>query len=172
MQAGLDPGNLAGDLTVTELATSPGYPAQARLRAGPCAVIECVELIPCNPCEPACPHGAIFVGQPITNLPRLDPAKCTGCGLCLAACPGLAIFLVDMSRHDGQAAVSLPYEYLPLPRKGDRLTAVDRAGVSRCEAVVERVLTPARNDRTAVVTVLVPLELAEEIRGLVAPAGR
>ena len=166
MPACLNKSRLSGSLTAGLLAASPGYPGAERLARGPCAVIECVEAIPCNPCEPACPHGAIVVGSPITNVPVLDEEKCIGCGLCIAACPGLAIFMVDLSRTDGLAAVSFPYEYLPLPRPGDEVRAVDREGVVRCRARVIRVLRPARNDRTPVITVTVPRELADQVRGL------
>lgn len=170
MPSSLRAAKLAGSLTESELGRSPGYPPLARLRRGPCAVIECVEEIPCNPCEPACPHGAIKVGEPITNLPALDPELCTGCGLCIAACPGLAIFLIDLSRSDGMAAVSLPYEWLPVPRVGDDVLVLDRDGTPCGSGKVIRAVNPRRNDRTPVVTVTVQPELAGKVRGL-RPAG-
>ena len=37
-----------------------GVPSENRIKR-PVACIECVE-IPCNPCEEACPYGAISVG--------------------------------------------------------------------------------------------------------------
>lgn len=71
-----------------ELRGASGIPSQERMKKGPVAVIECVQEIPCNPCENACPFGAIKIGDPITNLPVLDGEKCTGCGTCVAMCPG------------------------------------------------------------------------------------
>lgn len=78
--------------SLEELINSPGFPSEEEMKKRPIAVIECVQGIPCNPCETACPFGAIEVGEPITNLPRLLTDKCQGCGLCIPACPGLAIF--------------------------------------------------------------------------------
>ena len=57
-----------------------GVPSEARMRRGRVACIECVQEIPCNPCEGICPVGAITVGEQITNLPHLQEQKCTGCG--------------------------------------------------------------------------------------------
>jgi Fe-S-cluster-containing hydrogenase component 2 len=149
-----------------ELASSPGYPSQEELERRPLAVIECVQEIPCNPCETACPTGAILVGEPITNLPRLDASKCTGCGLCIAICPGQAIFRVDLTHSSDQATVSFPYEFLPLPHKGDAVMAVDREGRPICHAVVRRVAMPVANDRTAVITVVVPKEHGARVRSM------
>jgi len=59
-----------GYLSAAEAAAC--LPARDRLAKGPVAVIECVQNIPCNPCEAACPARAITVGQPITALPVLD----------------------------------------------------------------------------------------------------
>ncbi len=154
-----------------ELAASRGYPSYERMGKGPVAVIECTQEIPCNPCEPACPHGAIQVGSPITRCPELDAGKCTGCGLCVAACPGLAVFIVNLAHAPGLATVSFPWEYLPLPGKGARVMACDRQGNPVCEASVVRVSCPPGNDRTAVVTVVIPVALAGSVRGMVRGGG-
>ena len=157
--------------SIEELKASLGYPCPEDLERGPVAVIECVQEIPCNPCETACPARAITVGEPITNLPRLDTSKCTGCGLCIPVCPGQAVFLVDMTYSPTEATVSFPYEFLPLPRKGDRVVAVDREGLSVCGATVRRVVMPVAYDRTAVVTLFVPKEHAAYVRGMQRPYG-
>ena len=123
------------------------FPSPERLRQGRVAVMECYQCIPCNPCESACPNKAISIGADITNIPVLDPDKCTGCGLCVSRCPGLAIMLAAL-KAEGQAELTLPYEFLPLPAVGDRVTALDREGSPVCPAVVKAVLSPASCDRT------------------------
>jgi Fe-S-cluster-containing hydrogenase component 2 len=149
-----------------ELRASPGYPDLARLQEGGVAVIECVQDIPCNPCELACRQGAIRVGVPITNLPSLDVESCSGCGLCIAACPGLAIFVVDLNYSETEALVSFPYEYEPLPKVGDRVEALDREGETVSIARVTRVQNPPAFNRTAVVTIAVPKEHGMVVRSI------
>jgi Fe-S-cluster-containing hydrogenase component 2 len=142
------------------------YPSKKRLAKGPVAVIECIEAIPCNPCETICNRSVIKVGDPITNLPELiDPEGiCTGCGQCVVICPGLAIFIVDETISEKEAAITLPYEFLPLPHKGDRIMGISRAGEAICDGYVCSVRNVKSYDRTAVVTIVVPKEYAGEVR--------
>lgn len=149
-----------------ELKQAGGVPDQERLAKGPVAVIECVQEIPCNPCEAACPFGAIKVGDQITNLPVLDAQKCTGCGTCVAACPGLAIFTVDMTYSRQEAAVEFPYEYRPLPEVGVIVEAVNRSGQVIGKGRILRVRQPKQFMRTCVVQMAVARELAGEARGM------
>jgi len=130
----------------------------------PIALIECFQNIPCNPCETSCAQNAITVGKPITNLPVLDADRCIGCGICVAACPGLAIFLLDMTFSANEALVTIPYEYFPLPKKGDEVCAVNETGETLCRARIYRVRNPERFDKTALVSIVVPKRFACEIR--------
>jgi len=99
----------------------------------------------------------------IHTLPILDSSKCSGCGLCIASCPGLAIFVVDLTFGETEALVKLPYEFLPLPRKGDRVLLMNREGKEIGEGTVHQVLTSSRLDRTAVITIRVPKQVALEV---------
>lgn len=156
----------SGVLSKDELARLPGMPSKDRLRRGPVAVIECAQEIPCNPCETACKQGAIRVGDPITSLPVLDERRCTGCGLCIAKCPGQAIFVVNLTYSQDSASVMLPYEFLPLPAKGDEVEALDREGSRVCTARVLKVLQSKASDRTPVVTVAIPRDCAMNVRNI------
>lgn len=151
----------------TELLREKGvYPSEARMKKGPVAVCECVEEIPCNPCETACRFGAIRIGENISDTPKMQDEKCSGCTLCVAACPGLAIFVLDKSYSDEVGSVSFPYEYLPVPKVGDEVDAVDRGGKTVCKGKVKKVVLTKKSDRTTVMTVEVPIEFVDEIRGI------
>jgi ferredoxin len=152
-----------------ELRNSPGFPRPEDFSKGPIGVIECVQEIPCNPCELACKHGAIVVGQPITNLPRFQATLCTGCGLCIASCPGQAIFLVDATYSAEEALLTFPFEYVPLPQMGETVRAINRAGQVVCLAQVVKVQNPKAFDRTALVTISIPKAFVHEVRGIQRP---
>ena len=140
--------------------------ARKRSLAGPVAVIDCVQPIPCNPCEAACPLNAIHVGRPITNVPVLDDARCIGCGKCISACPGLAIRVVDSSSDGDRGTVSFPFEWHPLPSIGEHIKPVDAQGNVLGEGIVKSVQVPRGSDRTPVVSISVPKGLTHEVRSI------
>jgi ferredoxin len=155
-----------GYLSAEELQWLPGMPSAARLAQGPVVVIECAQEIPCNPCVDACNKGAILIPGSITNLPELEAELCSGCALCVAVCPGQAIFVVDATFSETEGTVQLPYEYLPLPKVGAVVDGLDRAGEAVCPAKVKRVINSRKNDRTPVITLIVPKEQVMEVRSL------
>ncbi len=163
----------SGVIPLSEFKKHPSYPSEGRFKKGPIAIIECVEEIPCNPCQTVCNRSVITVGEPITNLPRLIDQEdlCNGCGQCVVICPGLAIFIVDKTFSETEASVSLPYELLPLPQKGDKVLGVNRAGKPVCEGYVRRVQSAKAHDRTSVVSIVVPKEFADEVRFFRAKGG-
>jgi Fe-S-cluster-containing hydrogenase component 2 len=155
-----------GYLSEEELKGGPGIPSESRRRKGPVAVIECLEDIPCNPCESSCKVGAIVVGDDITNLPHLDGEKCVACQTCVYICPGQAIFMVDESLQDNKATVMMPYEYRPLPEKGDTVTALDRAGRELGDATVLAIRQNKRMDQTATVTIEIVKDWSMQARAI------
>ena len=155
-----------GFLTEADLKDSPGIPDVARRQKGPVASIECLEDIPCNPCETNCNYDAIIVGEDITNIPHLYGDKCVACRTCVYICPGQAIVLVDESLPDGKASVMMPYEYRPLPQKGDVVTALNRAGQELGDAKVVAVRQTQKMDQTATVTIEVPRDWSMQARAI------
>jgi len=136
-------------------------PSKRRWAAGPVAIIECTEDIPCNPCVDSCPAGAIHMSS-LTAPPTVDYQACTGCTRCMDVCPGLAIFVVDIS-GENRAIVTVPYEMLPLPQKGQRVEALGRSG--KRLGLVE-VIRIRKSRGAAIVSVAVPRELAMEVRAV------
>lgn len=154
-----------GYLDIDEVLDIPGYPGDEVLAKKKCVVVECKQNIPCNPCEAACPHNAIKIGEPITNLPIVDAEKCIGCGLCVALCPGQACFLVDQSK-DEYDTVTIPYEYYPLPEKDQEVYGLSRDGQYLVKATVVRVVMTKKNDRTAVIEIKVPKGYGMKVRNI------
>ena len=134
------------------LSRFPNYKALAR----PKAILECYEDIPCNPCQTSCPFDAIIIGENINTQPVLVTDKCTGCGICVQACPGLAIVVAQVKEHE--AIFKIPYELLPLPEKNQTWYGVNRSGDVICDANIQSVLLSKKQDHTAMITVSVPLE--------------
>ncbi len=152
-----------GYISEETLSNYPGIPSLNRRRRGPVVVIECIQDIPCNPCEASCKVDAITVGEDITNLPHIDEEKCIGCLSCIHICPGQAIFVVDESFED-KARVTLPYEFFPLPGKEEIVTALDRSGKKLGDALIVAARKTKRMDQTAVITMEVPKEWAMKAR--------
>lgn len=142
------------------------FPPLSRINKGKVAVLECYRRIPCNPCETACPFGAIEIGEDINNIPILHADKCSGCGICLTRCPGLAIMIVDTSASEEYAELTLPYEFRPLPKKGDTVFALSRSGEFVCEALVLSALNPKSFDRTPAVRIRVPKKHLYDVRNI------
>ena len=140
------------------------YPDKKRLTQGPVVIIECFQKIPCDPCAISCKFGAIKPFKDINDLPQVDFNKCTGCGVCISACPGLAIFVLDENYSETESLIKLPYEMLPLPQKEEKVNALDRNGHVLCKVKVVR-FQKIKN-KTNVVSIVVPKKLSGKIRSI------
>ncbi len=142
-----------------------GYvPSGDRLRRGAVAIFECIEPIPCNVCVFACPFKAVEMSK-ITDLPKVDFSKCTGCALCVAQCPGQAIRVVDLSGEEGSASVILQYDLTKPPIKGDSVALLNEYGEEIGVGEVELTYKHKRSE-AYVIKVKVPKELALTTRGI------
>ena len=141
-------------------------PLNERFAKGPVVIVECFQEIPCNPCVDACNRGAITKQRDINDLPKVDFSKCNGCGLCIAQCPGLAIFVVDKTYSGSHAVVRIPYEFVPVPEKGQYACGLDRAGEEKGWFEVVRVMNGGPKNKTTTLWLAVPQELAMEVRSI------
>jgi Fe-S-cluster-containing hydrogenase component 2 len=137
-------------------------PSKKRLEKGPVAIIECPESIPCNPCVDACPFHAISMND-INALPEIDFDKCTGCGSCIGKCPGLAIFVVDMTYSDNEAVVRIPYEF-SLPAIGETVKALNREGKEIGNAKIVKIIE--NKNKTSAISLSVDKSIAMEVRNI------
>mgnify|MGYP006291545731 CR=1 FL=1 len=124
------------------------------------AITECVQDIPCNPCVDACPVDAISM-KDINAPPVVDYDRCIACGKCVGVCPGLAIFVVKYT--DDKALVTLPYEFLPVPKKNEKVQVLDRKGSVVGSGMVKRVV---RQGKTMVITVEVEKKVVMNVRNI------
>ena len=144
-----------------EITRFPGFRKQAKVHP----VIECTQNIPCNPCQDACKKGCISIGDNITSLPiSVDGSECINCGMCVASCSGQAIILVAEDTEPGFGEVTIPYEFLPLPQKGDKGYGLSRSGQKICEAEITNVRSSKAFDGTNLVTMKVPMEYIDKAR--------
>lgn len=128
------------------------------------AVLECYEEIPCDPCSEICPFGAITIPGLITNLPQLNLSLCTGCGRCVPACPGQAIFIIKYLPDKRKARISLPYEFLPYPTTGQKGWGLNRNGHAVCRARVISLILNKDYNHTALLSIEIPSRFAKEVR--------
>ncbi len=140
-------------------------PGDERRAKGPYAVIECWQEIPCDPCVASCPFGYIAPMKNINDLPKLDQESCTGCGNCIALCPGLAIFIIDETfGGEDEAMIRIPHEFAPLPEKEDIVRALDREGNYVADAEVVRV--QKGKSGCTVLHLLIPKKFILDIRAV------
>jgi NADPH-dependent 2,4-dienoyl-CoA reductase/sulfur reductase-like enzyme/Pyruvate/2-oxoacid:ferredoxin oxidoreductase delta subunit len=93
-------------------------------------VFFCDEEIPCDPCTTVCPSRSIALSGRrgnLLDLPDYKGSGCSGCAVCVAACPGLAISLVRKLDADC-CEVVIPYELPTGMEPGEKREILDREG--------------------------------------------
>ena len=138
---------------------------------GVSVVFHCEQEIPCNPCTSVCPKQAISTGDDIRGRPKFIGDEigevCNGCTKCVTICPGLAITLVDYRKDDDYPTISLAHEFLKEDiQAGDVVTVLDTEGVPLGQAEVFKVAAGKKMDRTLLVRIKAPKEIATRIAGI------
>ena len=136
-------------------------------------VLHCSQEIPCNPCTSVCSQGAIVIDDmDIRKVPdyisKQIGKECIACEKCVTICPGLAITLVDVRKQkDDTALVTIPYEFEKGSLKvGDHVTVLNTLGVALGSVEVVRTRIAKATDRTVLVKVRAPREIANQIAGI------
>jgi Fe-S-cluster-containing hydrogenase component 2 len=153
-----------GAVTMMNLEQLGLIPSTKRINGKrPVVVFECHQEIPCDSCLESCKVGCIEMKN-INDIPKVNFESCTGCAACLKKCPGLAAFLVQVIGKKGY--VTMQYEFLPLPMKDEKVKTLDRLGREITDGIITNLITPERNDGTAIVTVEIPKEFVMEARAI------
>jgi sarcosine oxidase subunit alpha len=154
------------------LKSKPG-PAIARRQPvrenGVFPIFHCYQEVPCNPCTSVCPVGAIRTeGDKITGLPYMtDLDACTGCGSCVAVCPGLSMVLVDYRDDRQHPLVTLPYEiWRDRVEVGQKIPVTDVDGAILGYYPVVKVSTRKKYPGTLLVQVRVDKKVAKAAIGI------
>jgi sarcosine oxidase, subunit alpha len=136
-------------------------------------VLHCSQEIPCNPCTSVCAQGAIVIDDTdIRKVPDYIAKKigveCIACEKCVTICPGLAITLVDIRKEQPETAlVTIPYEFEKGSIKvGDYVTVLNTSGLTLGSVEVVRTRIAKVTDRTVLVKVRTPREIATQIAGI------
>jgi MinD superfamily P-loop ATPase len=133
------------------------------------AIIECYKEIPCNPCSTVCPFDAIFIPEDINVRPLIDFNACTGCGICVYNCPGLAITVRQLK--DGMALLKVPYEFTPLPKEGIKVPVMNREGKVITEGLIKRVTLKPNQNKTALIHLEIPEAFVYDAMTIEVPYG-
>ncbi len=174
---GCDVGEIPSDWyrTAELLRSKPGKTAPEQVPAEErdvFPVFHCTQEIPCNPCTSVCSQGSIYIDpNDIRVVPQYIAEQigkhCIGCEKCVTVCPGLAITLVDYRKDAEHPTVTIPYEFLRESIvAGDVVTVLDTEGEPLGNVEVARVRAAKANDRTILVQVKAPREIAKRIAGI------
>ena len=160
------------DEKATILKSKPG-PARTRKQPereeGVFPIFHCYQEVPCNPCTSVCPVGAIRTERDdITGLPYIiDLDACTGCGSCVAVCPGLSMILVDYRDDPEHPLVTLPYEiWRERVEVGQKVPITDVDGAILGYYPVQKLSTRRKFPGTLLVQVKVDKKVAKAAMGI------
>ena len=114
-------------------------------------------------CEDLTEHDVIdaISMKDINSIPAIDYDVCISCGNCIGVCPGLALFIVKTTEDKGY--VTLPYEFLPIPEKGQHVNTLDRKGNKIDTGVVQKI---RKAGKTCIVTIEIEKHHVMDVRNI------
>ncbi len=105
------------------------------------ASIECIEPIGCRVCERHCPVNAIQIDRSVSTgktMQFLIEDQCTGCGICLQACPSEVPIMIDLTKEN-ETSIIVPYSGKQKLSEGSRVLLLNRRGESLAESRIGKV---------------------------------
>ncbi|MBT3750162.1 MAG: FAD-dependent oxidoreductase, partial [Bacteroidetes bacterium] len=140
---------------------NPVVPDKERSKQKGFVLIDCLHGFACNPCEFACPHGAITKTSTST-VPDINFSKCIGCMDCVYQCPGLAIFGYNLKKD----WLFLPIEYST--QANQEVYLVDNNGQILGDGIIEKILKkPNKTDIARVKSLTIHGEALTDVRGFI-----
>lgn len=140
---------------------NPFLPSKERMQEKGFVQIDCLYGFACNPCQFACPHGAITKSSTST-VPHIDFDKCIGCMECVYQCPGLAIFGYNIKKD----WLFLPIEYEA--NEGAEVFLINNNGEKLGEGVIEKILKKSNKTNIArVKSITIHGEELVNVRGFI-----
>lgn len=153
-----------------QIKTFEGVPKHAQ-KSRLVASIECIEDIPCDLCEKACPESAIKIervskeGKPSF----LIESDCTACGICLPACPSATPVMMHEQEERSFSQLVLPWRGKHEWKPGEFAILLNRRGEPLGQGRVVALLPLPEGTEahgTRLVQLDVPSHLIWEARGL------
>ena len=117
------------------------------------------ELASCPgvPSEERMRQGRVAVIECVQEIP---------CNPCSFSCKFNAITIIDKSYSDKEVVIDFPFEYLPLPQEHQVVDAVNRYGEVVYKGIIKKVKQVKAYAGTTVVSMIIPIEFADEVRSM------
>lgn len=125
-------------------------------------IVHCKQEIPCDPCTASCSKKAI-IKRNLTSIPKFKEENCVGCLLCVANCPGQALFYLNKENDE----LTLPYEFSQKPDTGEIVNLVDEYGSLIGLGTVKKFIDKIAFNKTTLIVVTGESLDLEETRGIV-----
>lgn len=124
--------------------------------------VYCQQEIPCDPCAASCGKKAI-IKSTLTSLPLFNRENCIGCLLCVANCPGQALFYLNEEHEE----LIFPFEFCLRPEIGEKINLVDEYGNILGLGEVKDFIDKKAFNKTTLIVVKGVLEDLNRTRGIV-----
>ncbi|KAF0092658.1 MAG: Thioredoxin reductase [Fusobacteria bacterium] len=124
--------------------------------------VYCQQEIPCDPCAASCSKKAI-IKKSLTSLPEFKEENCIGCLMCVANCPGQALFYLNEEIGE----LIFPFEFSVRPKLEEKINLVDEYGNILGLGEVKDYIDKKAFNKTTLIVVKGQLKDLDRTRGIV-----